>query len=68
MYWTNSPADVQLNCIDVVENIDRAVALGILATPAIAIDGKLVFTKLPSDARLRQSMRQAIGDARLKMA
>lgn len=33
--------------VDVIEQIDHAVALGVLATPAFAIDGKLVFTGLP---------------------
>ena len=36
-----------------VEELDYAVELGILATPAIAIDGQLRFTGLPSIRVLR---------------
>jgi len=39
--------------VDVVEEIDHTVALGVLATPAIAIGGKLVFSALPSKQQLR---------------
>jgi hypothetical protein len=34
--------------VDVLEELDHAVALGVLATPAISIDGQLRFTGLPS--------------------
>ncbi len=39
--------------INVLEQLDYAVALGLLATPAIAIDGRLCFTGLPSVKTLR---------------
>ena len=42
--------------IDVVEDIDYAVSLGIMNTPAIALDGKLVFPALTSKASLRQAI------------
>ncbi len=38
---------VQLDFIDVVENIDHAVESGVLVTPALAINGRLVFAPLP---------------------
>jgi len=38
---------VRLDFIDVVENIDHAVAMGVLVTPALAVNGKLVFAPLP---------------------
>lgn len=34
--------------VDIVENIDYAVELGVLTVPAVAIDGALVFAKLPT--------------------
>ena len=46
--------------VDVVERIDHAVALGVLATPAIAIDGKLVFTGLPAAAVLQAALAEHI--------
>lgn len=42
--------------VDVVQEVDYAVALGILATPAIAIDGELVFASLPNARKLRAEL------------
>lgn len=39
-----------------VEEIDYAVALGVLSTPANALNGELVFPSLPSAAKLRQAI------------
>ncbi len=42
--------------VNVLEELDHAVDLGVLSTPAIAIDGELVFTGLPSRKRLRAEL------------
>ncbi len=42
--------------IDVVAEIDYAVELGVMSTPAIALNGELVFTSQPSAAKLRQAI------------
>jgi len=42
--------------VNVVAELDYAVKLGILSTPAIAINGELVFTGLPSENRLRAEL------------
>ncbi len=42
--------------VNVLEELDYAVALGVLSTPAIAIDGELVFAGLPSAAKLRADL------------
>jgi len=47
----------ELNFKDVVEHIDQAVKLGILATPAIVINNKLVFTSSPSDKKLKTLLK-----------
>ncbi|WP_260292612.1 thioredoxin family protein [Sedimenticola hydrogenitrophicus] len=44
---------IEWRVVDVLEELDHAVALGVLATPAIAIDGQLRFTGLPSIRELR---------------
>ena len=36
--------------------MDYAVSLGVQSTPAIAINGKLEFTSLPSAKKLRQAL------------
>ena len=48
--------DVEWHEVNVVDNLDRAVALGVLTLPSIAIDGKLVFTSMPTAAQLRATL------------
>ena len=49
--------DITWREVDVVEEIDYAVALAILFTPAIAIGGKRVFSTLPSKQKLRSAIQ-----------
>lgn len=42
--------------VNVLEELDYAVDLGVLSTPAIAIDGDLAFTGLPSVRKLRSEL------------
>ncbi|MBI1196185.1 MAG: glutaredoxin [Gammaproteobacteria bacterium] len=46
--------------IDVVEDLDYAVRLGVLATPAIAFDGRLIFTGLPPVRALRAELARRL--------
>lgn len=46
------PTEAAWSDIDIVKNIDYAVALGVLTVPAVAIDGALVFAKLPTAQQL----------------
>ena len=46
--------------VNVLDEIDRAVKLGVLSTPAIAVNGKLVFTALPSAKKLRAALETEI--------
>ena len=46
------PSGTSWNEIDIVKNIDYAVDLGVLTVPAVAIDGALVFAKLPTAQQL----------------
>ena len=43
--------------VDILQEMDYAVQLGVLSTPAIAIDGKLEFTALPSEKKLRAHLQ-----------
>lgn len=47
--------------INVLDSLDRAVELGVLTLPALAIDGMLVFAALPTPAQLRQALLQRAG-------
>lgn len=47
--------------VDILAELDYAVELGVLSTPAIAIDGVLVFPALPSADRLRDALLERLG-------
>ena len=53
--------DLCLEVLDVVEHLDLAVSLGVLATPAIVIDGRLAITGMPSRRKLRELLGAAGG-------
>ncbi len=42
--------------VDILKEMDYAVELGVMCTPAVAIDGKLVYTSLPSVKKLRAEL------------
>lgn len=42
--------------VNILEEMDYAVDLGVMSSPAIAIDGKLIFSSLPSPAKLRAEL------------
>ena len=42
--------------VNILEELDYAVGLGVFSPPAIAIDGELVFPALPSASRLREEL------------
>ena len=44
--------------INILDEMDYAVALGVMSSPAIVIDGKLVFSSLPSTERLRVELNK----------
>lgn len=42
--------------VDVLEALDYAVSLRVLTTPAIAIDGELIFSTMPSSKQLSDEL------------
>lgn len=46
--------------VNVLEEIDYAVELGVLSPPAIAIDGTLVFPALPSAERFARELSKRL--------
>jgi thioredoxin 1 len=46
--------------VDLLENLDYAVDLGIVGASAIAIDGELVFPGLPKPEALRQELERRL--------
>ena len=54
----NESGSEQINWreVNILEELDYAVALGVLSTPSIAINDELVFTSLPSAKKLRDEL------------
>ena len=50
--------------VNVLEELDYAVKLGVLTPPSMAIDGELVFAKLPTPARLRAELARRLARER----
>ena len=47
----------ELRLLDVVEEIDHAVEVGVLTTPAITVDGELFYTPRPTAHKLAAILR-----------
>jgi thioredoxin 1 len=47
--------------IDIAKNPHRAVEVGVVSTPAVAIDGELVFNSMPTAAALRNAIEAKAG-------
>jgi len=47
--------------VNILEEMDYAVDLGVMSTPAMAIDGELVFSSLPSSGKLRKEIDRRLG-------
>lgn len=54
--------DIEWREVDILQEMDYAVELGVLATPAIAINGELVFTALPSQKQLLQVLQDHVAE------
>ena len=52
--------DFELEIIDVIKNIDRSVAKGILATPSLIINNQLIGA-LPAREQLRKLLQHHAG-------
>jgi len=51
---------IELRKVDIVEELDYAIELGLRATPAITINGKLVFTATPTHSDLRVAIQSQL--------
>ena len=56
-----STPQVKWNEIDVGKNPHRAVDIGVVSTPAVAIDGKLVFKSVPTVSEFRDAIKSRVG-------
>lgn len=51
---------VQWRDVNILEEMDYAVDLGVMVSPSIAIDGVLVFASLPSSGKLRAELEKRL--------
>ena len=65
-YAVRARSGVHVCVVDVVAELDRAVELGVRATPALVVDGRLVLTGTPTPARLRSLLDERLGRSRGK--
>ncbi len=49
-------AGIEWRELNVLEDLDYAVELGVLSLPAIAVDGELLFSSLPTPHQLRDAL------------
>ncbi len=48
--------DLEWRELNVLDDLDYAVELGVITLPSIAVDGQLIFTSMPTVAQLRQAL------------
>jgi len=46
--------------VNILDEMDHAIELGVMSTPSIAINGDLVFASLPSAKKLRTELEQQL--------
>lgn len=46
--------------VDPVKELDYAVQLGVISLPAVAVDGQLVFSSLPTASQLENELRRRV--------
>ena len=56
-----SVKDLEWRELNVLDDLDYAVELGVLTLPSIAVDGELVFTSLPTVVQLLEALRKRTG-------
>lgn len=53
---------IQWREVNILEELDHAVELGVLSTPSIAINNDLIFTSLPSAKKLRSELLSRLNE------
>lgn len=44
--------------VDIVEEIDYAVSMGVLSTPSIAVNERLIFASVPTKRQLKRELEK----------
>ena len=51
---------IQWREVNILDELDHAIELGVMTTPSIAIDSELVFASLPSAKKLRTELENRL--------
>lgn len=51
---------IQWREVNILDELDHAVSLGVMTTPSIVINGELVFSSLPSAKKLRAELENRL--------
>ena len=51
---------IQWREVNILDELDHAVSLGVMTTPSIAINGELVFSSLPSAKKLSAELERRL--------
>lgn len=55
---------IQWREVNILNEMDHAMELGVLSTPSISIDGKLIYTSLPTLKKLRSELERRLGETK----
>lgn len=58
--------EIEWREVNILDDMDYAVELGVMSTPSIAINEKLVFSSLPSAKKLRSELEKQLNKEGLK--
>ena len=53
--------DLEWRELNVLDDLDHAVELGVITLPSIVVDGELVFTSMPTVVQLREALIERNG-------
>lgn len=51
---------IQWRDVDITKELDYAVELGVMSLPAVAVDGQLTFSSLPTPTQLREELERRV--------
>ena len=54
---------IQWREVNILDELDHAIELGVMSTPSIAINNELVFASLPSAKKLRSELESRLAVA-----
>ena len=52
---------VEWRLVNVLDELDYAITLGVLSLPSVVIDGEVLFASLPTAKQLRCALEKKIG-------